>query len=383
MQETGRRSARARWRNVHLGLGLLAGLWFAFLGLTGSLLVFHKEIDALLNPDLLTRQSSAGDVMAISALVAVVAEGVGPVLRVDMPADSGGVVRIQAQNGSAPRDPVEVFIDPGDGRILGTRAWRGNFVAVVYDLHYTLLAGRRGRNIVGFVGLALLASIGSGLYLWWPRGHGFRRALHVKRRPPFSRRVYDIHKSVGLPAVMLLGVSAISGVAMEFPDQTRAIVHAVLPAASSEMSIGLALEFPRRDPGLADAVARARAIIPDGHIRRILMPDSDAGTYRIYLRRPAETLKSGGLNTVTVDALTGKLMQVRTTGDYRAADWFLAWQFPLHNGEAFGIAGRMVVFILGFVPLTLYLTGLLIWWNKRRARRRSARNGRAAEPGLS
>jgi uncharacterized iron-regulated membrane protein len=376
MRKTRRRTGRKLWRALHLALALIAGLGFAFLGVTGSLLVFYKEIDAALNPELFTRRSSPGEHAAISAIVAAVTRDIGPVLRVDLPAaGSDGVVRIQARRSSAPHDLREVLVDPGNGQILGSRVWRSNFVAVTYDLHYTLLAGRSGRDIVGFGGIGLLLSLGSGLYLWWPRAGGLRRALHVKRRAPFSRRVYDIHKCAGLPAVVLLGVSALSGVTMQFPETTRALAHALLPAAASGMHSKTAPDLSRQNRGLASAIAQARAMVPSGNIRRILLPSGEAGTYRIYVRRPGEMLRSSGLNIVSIDAETGEVAQVRRTQDYRAADWFLAWQFPLHNGEAFGLAGRIAVVILGLLPLTLYVTGLLIWHSKRRARQRSGIRG--------
>lgn len=375
MQGTRTRTARSLWRNLHLGLGLIAGLGFAFLGVTGSLLVFYKEIDAALNPELFTRQSSTGERAAVSAVAAAAARETGPVLRIDLPADSNGVVRIQARSRFAPHELREVFVDPGNGQVLGSRAWRSNLVAVTYDLHYTLLAGRSGRDVVGFVGIGLLLSLASGLYLWWPRGIGLRRALHVKRRAAFSRRVYDIHKCAGLPAVVLLSISALSGIAMQFPETTRALVHTLLPAATSGMHSKPTPDLSQQDRGLASAVAEARAMVPDGRIRRILMPNGEAGTYRIYIRRPGEMLRSSGLNIVTIDARTGAVAAVKRTQDYRAADWFLAWQFPLHNGEAFGLAGRFAMFVLGLLPITLYITGLLIWYNKRRARQRGEKRG--------
>lgn len=375
MQKTKRQMARSLWRNLHLGLALIAGLGFAFLGVTGSLLVFYKEIDTVLNPELFTRQSSAAEHTAISTIAAAVARETGPVLRIDLPADSTGVVRIQAGSWSAPQNLREVFIDPGNGRILGSRAWRSNFVSITYDLHYTLLAGRSGRDIVGYVGIGLLLSLGSGLYLWWPRSGGLRRTLHVKRRAPFSRRVYDIHKCAGLPAIVLLGLSAVSGISMQFPETTRALVHALLPAATSGMHSKTGPGVLQQDRGLASVIAEARAMVPDGHIRRILMPNGETDTYRIYIRRPGEMLRSSGLNIITFDARTGDVAAVKRTQDYRAADWFLGWQFPLHNGEAFGLAGRFAVFVLGLLPLTLYITGLLIWYNKRRARQRGEKRG--------
>lgn len=371
MQMTRRGTARGLWRRLHLGLALLAGLGFAFLGVTGSLLVFYKEIDAALNPALFTRQSSNGESTAIAAIAAAVGRDIGQVLRIDLPPDPNGTVRLQARSTSASQDLLEVFVDPGDGRILGSRAWRGNIAAVVYDLHYSLLAGRNGRDIVGFLGIGLLFSLASGLYLWWPRAGGLRRALHVKRRAPLSRRVYDIHKWVGLPAAVLLSLSALSGLAMQFPETTRAIAHTLLPAHAPRMEPQPTADVPPGGTGLAAAIAQAQAAVPDGRIRRILMPSGEIGTFRISLRRPGEMLKSGGLNSVTIDARTGRVTQAKTTRAYRAADWFLAWQFPLHNGEAFGLAARMGMVVLGLLPITLYVTGLLIWYGKHRARQRS------------
>lgn len=369
-----RQRARAVWRNLHLGLALAGGLLFAFLGVTGSMLVFHREIDTLLNPNLLQRQSGGRD-LPVSAVVAMVHEEVGPILRVDVPEGPKGVYRMQVRHTLVQDDRVEVAVDPGSGQILGTRPWRGHLVAQLYDLHSTLLAGRRGKDIVGYTGLALLVSVASGLYLWWPRRGGWRRALRVKRHAPASRRIYDIHKSAGLPAAALLLVSAFSGVTMEFPQAARTVVETLLPSAPSEKCLESTAVGPEGDQELERAVAQARATVPEGRIRRILMPNGETDVYRVYLRRPEDVLKSGGLNVVTIDASTGELTHAKTTQDYGAADWLLAWQFPLHNGEAFGMLGRGAIFVLGFVPLTLYVTGLMIWWNKRQAsEKRSGRN---------
>ena len=50
------------------------------------------------------------------------------------------------------------------------------------------------------------------------------------------------------------------------------------------------------------------------------------------------------------------------------ADATLAWLHPLHNGEAFGWAGRIVVLLSGLMPWVLGVTGVWRWWHKRRAR---------------
>lgn len=54
-----RPSLRVTMRRVHLWLGLTIGVLFAFAGLTGSLLVFYPEIDAVLSPVLRAVPSEA------------------------------------------------------------------------------------------------------------------------------------------------------------------------------------------------------------------------------------------------------------------------------------------------------------------------------------
>lgn len=395
-----RRSARSVWRNIHLGLALILGGLFAFLGVSGSLLVFHDEIDALLNSELLTRQSDAPRDLPIAGLVATVAAEIGPVRRIDLAVASDGVHRMQVASRDEPSELLEVTMDPASGERLGTRPWRRHLIAVVYDLHYSLLAGRIGRDLVGYSGLALLVSVGSGIYLWWPRHGGFAKALRVKRRAAGARRLYDIHKSVGLPTALLLCVLAFSGVSLQFPETTRAAAVWLLPASPPEADreapdpsstngpTSTNGPSPINDPSSANgpaletALARARTLVPDGRVRRIVMPNAGSDSYRIHLRRPGEVRRSGGLNIVWVNAASGEVEATRLARDYSAADWFLAWQFPLHNGEAAGLTGRWIVFGLGFVPLALYVTGIGIWWKKRRARARRSTSGRALSPFL-
>ncbi|MGH8499598.1 MAG: PepSY domain-containing protein [Methylococcales bacterium] len=59
----GRLKIRRRiWLKVHGWLGLLLGLFLAIFGLTGSILVFHAEINELLNPNLLAVTRTQEDV---------------------------------------------------------------------------------------------------------------------------------------------------------------------------------------------------------------------------------------------------------------------------------------------------------------------------------
>jgi len=51
----------------------------------------------------------------------------------------------------------------------------------------------------------------------------------------------------------------------------------------------------------------------------------------------------------------------------------MTWQFPLHNGDALGMPGRIIVLISGLTPLLFFITGTYLWWQKRQLRRQAQR----------
>ena len=73
-----------------------------------------------------------------------------------------------------------------------------------------------------------------------------------------------------------------------------------------------------------------------------------------------------------IDQYSGAVLAVRDPRDDGPADIFLNWLHPLHNGEAFGMPGRIVVCAAGALPAVLFVTGLRRWRQKARARRRMA-----------
>ena len=113
---------RSAWFTVHRWLGIGLGLWFALVGLTGSLLVYDEALDAWLNPQLL-RERSEGAVAA-EAIVERAAElGFGAVERIRFPQAAGEVYRLQlrATNRRVGAERIEALFDPGTGQLLGTR----------------------------------------------------------------------------------------------------------------------------------------------------------------------------------------------------------------------------------------------------------------------
>jgi uncharacterized iron-regulated membrane protein len=269
---------------------------------------------------------------------------------------------------------MEVRIDPATTEVLGRdREWGRTVVSFVYKLHQSLLIDKPGETLVGFLALFLLLSIGTGVYLWWPNPGKLRQALSFKPGRSLIRWHYDLHKLGGMYSVIVLFILAFTGLYLEFPNYVVPLVNFFSPV----QEFSTEKEWRSVIPGsgaqaisVEQAVGIAREIFPDGELKFLAVPDNPEGVFRIGLRQPGEVRESSGQSQVWLDQYSGAVLKVVDWRTLAAGDIFIAWLFPLHNGEAFGLTGRWIVCVTGFVPLVLYLTGLRMWWLKRRAHRR-------------
>jgi uncharacterized iron-regulated membrane protein len=154
--------ARRVWLQIHLWLGLCAGALLVLIGLSGSVLVFYREIDAWLNPQHYAAASGARQ--PLQRLVAAAHRHLphsGRPTLVQVPAAPGwpAVVDI-AEAGASGERHHQVYVDPAAARILGARLWQESFVGIVYSL---LLRQYGGMEVVGILGIALLISLATGL----------------------------------------------------------------------------------------------------------------------------------------------------------------------------------------------------------------------------
>lgn len=369
---TRRTRLRRIWLRVHRWLGLTVGAVVVLLGLTGSLLVFDHAIDERLNPDLLLSGNS------------------GPRIDLDRARDS---VLEAAPHGhrltwlSAPRTgegvyrgyvgpPGEGFwtmvtVDPVTAEPLGERRLGDNLMSAVYDLHYRLWLGASGETVVGLVGVIVLLSLVTGVYLWWPRLYHLRPALTLKRNASVPRRQFDLHRTHAIYALPFLVAIVFSGIFMALTPWLDPVVDRISPLTDPGADVRAVRGDDDERIGPSAALEAARGILPDARWTGIGFPAGEYGTYKVAFAEDAHPRGSSGRSYVWVDPWRGKVLAVRRWNELSAGDAFLDWQIPLHNGEAFGLIGRWIVFIAGLVPLVLYITGFRIWLLKRRAARRN------------
>jgi uncharacterized iron-regulated membrane protein len=380
---------------LHRWVALGLGTWFALLGLTGAFLVWHGDADRALNPQWFAPQQRCDAVSAtpVATSLAIFARGApgGVATQVMAPVTRGAAYVVwQKPVGEGPRR--QHFIDANCGQYLGWRDWgavrfdRAHFVPAMYELHRALLSKEAGHVAVGFVGLLLLFVAITGVLTAWPRHStrvAWKRTLTVKHGAGAHRRWYDLHRATGMWLVLFLLLMSLSGAYLCFPKQGRALVAMVLPTspstlrelATSATSHGEEAAGRHRNAEIPPAFANPDALVrqaqslwPDTQWTRVQIPDNPAKGYDVRLLQGDELRADTGDTRVRMSA-TGKVVDVRDPLRASAGDTLLSWLFPLHSGEALGLAGRLAWTVFGLVPLLLFATGLWLWLKRRRATR--------------
>ena len=359
---------------VHLYLGLLLGGAFALLGLTGSFLVFYPEIDRGLNPELVNPSvmHSPPSVQAwFDHLHAQFPQRKGP-WRIEIPRSTDQVVfaRYLKPEETDPNvfAPMVVALDPDSGAVLNARMWGDYLVTWVYDLHYSLLMGKLGTVLVSLLGMALLVSVVLGAYLWLPRGKQRLIKAIPKVRTGSKKAIYDMHSYTGAYGAVLLLLMVVTGVGLATPQWVEPVVN-LFSVRMEKQTVYSAVPVPGTKRITADqAISAGLAVFPTAKLRWIEAPIKVEDVYVLRLQQPNEPSQRFPKTFVWIDQFSGQVLASRDALKVSSGDVFFDWLHPLHNGEAFGLTGRILAFVSGLLPLALLLTGWIRWRQKRKAK---------------
>ena len=369
---------RPAWRSLHLVFGLALGGFFALLGITGSLLVFYVEIDRWQHPIPVHGELPGVPLEAFVVRLVHTFPERADAWRIDFPAEPDAPItaRYYKPLERADRDfaPLLVTLDPKTTEVVRQRFWGEDWLTWTYDLHYTLLADKPGRWAVGALGLALLLSLGSGLVLAWPTRRRWRQALRLLPRPGTARATYDLHVTVGSYGALLLLVVSCTGTVLAWPEWMKPAIARVSRLHEMPTVRSVPTGAPRMTLDVIVAAAQRR--FPGATLAWVETPSGAVGVYRVNLHQVGEPGRRFPRTNVWLDQYSGAVLATRDALQDAGGDVFLNWMHPLHNGEALGLTGRLLVLVGGLLPTVLLGTGILRWRQKVTARKRVARRER-------
>jgi uncharacterized iron-regulated membrane protein len=274
----------------------------------------------------------------------------------------------------------QIFVDPYTAKVIGQRAVRTGdqlfsraFIPFVFDLHLALLMPYQfGSTVVGIIAILAVISISAGIVLWWPAHRKWRRALTVRWSASDTRLIYDLHQTLGMyPWLVLLAV-LVSGIYFNLPATFIAAVRTFSPGTTDAST----LMSSRGDSGSAFSIGQATDRIdrlhPEGRLLWMAGATDESGTHWICKGGQISISRIFDVSCFHVDQSNGEVLHIESAATGTAGDRFLAWQWPLHSGRAFGMPGRILVLLSGVACVGLFVTGYIRWSQKRQARLRAA-----------
>jgi uncharacterized iron-regulated membrane protein len=358
---------------LHRWLGLTLGLLLVLAGLSGSLLVFNHELDERLNPQLVHNRVPCAAPLDVAGAVASL-QRQWPKARVSsvyLPSHPGASYGLYFKAPGV--GDAEAMLDSCNGAVLGSRS-REEFgldaprlMPSLQRWHANLLQGKPGRAALGWLALAWVALLAAGLLLAWPMpAQGWKRALNVQWRQNAYRANFDLHRSAGLLAIVLMLVMAVTGFYNGLPELARALVGQVAPVSAEHRGIALP-PLAKGEAGISwnEARAIAEQHLSDGAILLALNRLPDRGLYQVRLRRADDWQRTGTLRLL-IDIRSGEVIETVNPLAGPAGDRFLAALFPLHSGQFGAAIGRGVMVAAGLLPALFFITGLSTWIMRRR-----------------
>ncbi|MPY69497.1 MAG: PepSY domain-containing protein [Alphaproteobacteria bacterium] len=359
------RTIRA-WYLVHKWTSLVCTAFMLLLCLTGLPLIFHDEIDALLDdgPALADRPADAPlktlDQALATALAAFPGErGLFMSFDTDRPV-------VNVTTGPTADATVEQMhitaIDLRTAEIVGSIKEEG-IMHVILRLHVDMFAGLPGELFLGFMGMLLFAAVVSGVVVYAP----FMRRLRfgtVRASRSARTKWLDLHNLLGIVTLMWLSVVGLTGV---INTLSTPLVSLWRNDQLAEMIAPYAGRTPpARYASLHEAVATARRAAPGTAPQFVAFPGvrfSSDHHYAVWLRG-ATPATERLLTPALVDAETGALSAMRTMPWYMTV---LRLSQPLHFGDYGGLPLKILWALLDIVAILILGSGLYLWLVRRGA----------------
>jgi uncharacterized iron-regulated membrane protein len=369
-------SARTIWLNVHLWLGLTAGFLLALIGLTGAILAFFGPIlKAELGNQFFRVDAPPPLHAAVDEWIAGAQRtygDIGPVSFVMGPGFGLGFGEANLSVLGPDGKRLIITINPSDGRALGKFNWEDTYTNTILKFHARLNPFSWGADVLAWLGVAMLASMATGLYLWWPRNRSWSSALTLKRGARGRRRLLDLHNLFAVYLYVPLLILAVTGVYFLKPHWINPAVSLVSvprmpdPAALARISKPGSCSA-RTTPGRAAGLAQAR--YPSAKFVAIVIPKPEQQPYVVRLAAPND-FNDKGQTLVFVDREC-PIILTTIDGEIRVgSEVFQAVVFPLHRHLMLGGFGAVIVFLSGLLLPFSFVTGVLLWLDKRKNRKR-------------
>jgi uncharacterized iron-regulated membrane protein len=201
---------------VHLWVGIGAGLYVATISISGSAIVYRREISRMASRHIMVAAAGRQRLRPAELEQTIVRTYPGYQmlsLREPPQVDRPDLAVLENRN-----ERIARLFDPYTGADLGDpRPGAARLLGWLADLHDNLLAGLTGRVLNG-IGAFLVVIMGAtGAVIWWPGIENCRRSMRIQWRARFARLNWDLHSALGFWCFLFVLIWGVSGICLCFP----------------------------------------------------------------------------------------------------------------------------------------------------------------------
>lgn len=339
--------------SVHHWCGLIAGIFLLVISLTGSILVFHHDIDHAFYAKLSTLKQPANAVHIDRSFEQVRQAHPNSEIRVpELAATPKEALKYEVREGKTRK---WYFMHPETGQQLGVvdRADQ-RLVHVLLELHYTFLSGTIGKILVLLCGLALLTLTISGFVLYRKsivKVLAFRQKLSFKNR----RSLYSsLHRVVGVWSLVFNLLICVTGTWISF---------GIVQHALSET--GAMVTTPQAAVSVDEVLAEVKRNHPDFNIHFLRFPKGEAGKLSVLGRMNTDpAFYSVYYSGLQADLQTGELGELSMLREQPFWTRMTTLLTPLHFGDYGGLGIKLLYSFFGLMPGLLSVSGFVIWMSR-------------------
>ncbi|MBF2057589.1 MAG: PepSY domain-containing protein [Cyanobacterium sp. T60_A2020_053] len=346
---------------LHKILGLNLALIIIFIALTGSYLVWDREINPVIRNEV--NQVIIDDnkpFLGLSDIRDIMVNDYPDsyLKKIIIPKEINQSYRLVVHNVNDIRQ--DFYLHPQTGEILHIYQRNHTFDPILIKIHTELLTGITGKILLGLVGISLFLLTITGLWLW----NGWQKlAMGFKIRFGSKWRLlnYDLHKVIGILSLVFVANFAVTGAILALDKPIRDLMFS--PAVKTDLAEIITTDKSNNLLSLESMLSTAKKEIVNGKFTEVNFPtDLEKGvTFRFKL---ANDITPQGKSTVTVNPYNGNVTMV---DDFSQQSWYNQLKASvkvLHYGTFGSVLVLIFYFILGIILASLAFTGFSLWWGK-------------------
>lgn len=401
---------RRIWR-WHFFAGLFCLPLIVSLAITGSIYLFHRQIDDAVYGAQLLRKASRNVVMpalpASQLIASALRQYPGQAKAFSPPADSGRNAQVDIVRADGVTS--QVFVDPATGTIAGALEERARIMTLVKHIHSLTVAGTGGQVLIEIVAGWIIVLVVTGVFLWWPRG---RDVGVVAIRPHAKGRSWwrDLHAvtgafggiivlflaltgmpwtvfwgeninswltahGLGTPVGMWSGIPKSTLPSKSLGDLPWAQQQDAIPASTDPHALHRSKHAGMRMAGAAPAFTvldnpevispdlvldKLKAMGMDGEFR-LALPMSTGGVYSA-IRTPGQREQQ---RVIHLDQYSGKILMDLGPDATGAVGRVTEWGVAVHQGVQYGWPNLLLMLAGCIALVTLCVSGVIVWWKRR------------------